>query len=381
MMNEYKASPQPRFTDFSFSVDGTLIDRKGNIRDGVLLLINLIKQNYPDAHINIISSLPYENAKNAVDQINSRLAWHGMGPIAPNYSCLSGAVFVESNGRAYTATSLPADFIKGAIEIAKYHDPMATVYLNVCDDIDLTAIDKDLYGDAQGQRALSVQHKSEFHSESWIKRNLYDRVVEYLKTKVQPDFPTEAVSKQQFEEDLEQNKVRTIQMSSISKTFSKEIFGDLKKYAAEYNQANGTNIKITPGSAAIEISSNGKEWGYAQLIGTPNEKHMYIGDGNNDCKILEAVKNAGGCAIGFRKMPAAKSGNYAATEFDQVIKIIKHEHAGGHPNEYADTKTAREEIENQSDSKFLGVISAIHTPLATPVAKVKSLFNENPMDK
>ena len=361
-----------KLTDFSFDVDGTILDHNGNIRSGAVDLFKAIQVKYPNANINIISQLPYQTAKKMVDEINHELDRSNRPPIEPNYACLSGALFVLKDGTTYTEAHIPSDFVRGSIKIAKSRDPMVTPYLNIYDNIAVMTRENYDGKDAKLDYHMTTQSRSEFRSDSWIKRNFYDPVIELMKNKVQPDFPTEAVSKKQFEQDLYRENVRSIQMSSISRPITREIVQDLEAYAKEYNNEYGTDIKIIPGGSAIEICNPGKTASYIQLAGTPNSQHFYVGDGNNDCEILRQVAKSGGCAVGFRRMPAAISGNYTATNFEQIAKIIEHDEYGFAPEEYTSSKDALEEIQNKGNSKLLGAISAIHTLPARAIAEVRN---------
>lgn len=273
---------------FAFDLDGTLVDKKGKLVNGVVELFNnTIKQNmYPK--FLICTGNDVGAVKETVNEINNELKTkYNQEPIKFAISACAGAVIIDEDGKQIRETSLSYDDFNNIFEKTKSIDPKAIV---------LFRDDKNLYYTAP--KSLS-------------KENLKILTLKII-TKLKPigDFKVVALDASKRDALLKANKIRSLEILTLSSEKNKIITGALSKEFKDLTVSPGFTIQVSDGSKLDSIR---------EVFGDNLEEVMYMGDGYNDIIPMKSCKIS--FAVG-KKSKVLQSATIALQEFGDVNKVL-----------------------------------------------------------
>jgi hydroxymethylpyrimidine pyrophosphatase-like HAD family hydrolase len=257
---------------------------------------------------------------------------------------------------------LPEEFVKKVFEVSKKYDPMSTVFTNFGPlkghQMKYRAVDFPLGFNGGEMNYTSTQGK----------KKRFDPILKRFMDKMNPTVVTKECDAEEFNDRLAKHQVSGMHIASLS-------IPALKKIQAELNELNKypseTRPQLILTNGRIEVTM-GKEKVLERLV--PDlSRALYVGDGANDIKCLEKVRNANGLAIAMGELGKVigkvvpdslytNNGIHAVSTLSEIPDIIDmHEKNGPFSNLHNGTQKGFKK------SKLLAVASGLYTPLIEPI--------------
>ena len=273
------------FKNFIFDMDGTLIDSKQMLKNGVVEMFECLKNNVTHANFAIASGARLNQIERVCEEINSRLT----SKINFNKISNCGACINHNGINEYR--ELTNEIMAEIICICKTVDKDSII---VCrgKEIDYATLPQ------------STEGQEFFHEVDNIARQF--------------GIITQAVSESEFSSRIQQNDVLSVEI--ISKKKQNEIYKNLQSIIENH----GLYVAL---GYAIEISTLGKVAAIEKLFMLQNrdnqdnsfENTVYMGDGYNDVEVFERAKLSFGIGDNLFVL---KHATYAIDNYKQATDFL-----------------------------------------------------------
>ena len=271
-------------THYTYDLDGTLIDGKSEIKDGVIEMFDEILKNVKMPVFTIASGARVNQIDDVMRTINSRLK---NGKIKYNVVANSGSLIRTTSGKTSINPLSGRDFMD-ICKIVKAISPNAVVVY----------------------RTMLYDYMD--FAENSVQKALHCAIQKFgPKFGVEP----EEVLEKDILKIARNNEVMNILIMSLNPNDKKKIYNALK------NHFGISDIFVSDGTA-IDVSNFGKKNALTKRFGLDTVKKMvYVGDGKNDIEMLNTARYS--FAVG-KKLKVISQADYAITDFRQISDHLFH---------------------------------------------------------
>jgi len=270
---------------YTFDLDGTLIDSKGELKDGVVQMFDEILANVKAPVFTIASGARINQIEEAMSKINKGLK---NGQVHYNVVANSGSIIRTTSGKE-TVNPLTGRDCSAVCNIVNTISPNSIIIYRTM------LYDYMEYPKNSTQKALHA---------------LLLNVGE--KFGIEP----EEVSEKDIVKFARGNEVMNILVICLNPKEKKQIFEALQ------NRFGIGDINISDGTA-IDISTYGKKLALVKRFGIETVKKMvYVGDGKNDIEMLSSARHSFGVG---KKLKVVSQAVYAVTNYKQITDSLFHD--------------------------------------------------------
>lgn len=253
-----------KYSNYAFDLDGTLIDGKGNLKDGVLELFKNIITKVDNPKVAICTGNSVQVALNALDKIKDGLKEKynlGFNGVRVAVSGFGGGVVID-DGNVINNKGIMATKFHEIRELVNIIDKDAYIFLNTKNGV------------------YFVCDKPSF------KLQLMEQLLK-LREKISPklDIQLHEIDKYEYYKLIENKKVRSLGILSLNKGMNNAIFKLLSK--------DLKNLTVCRDDRHIEIFNGSKTESLRMVFGNDLSNVVYIGDGLNDMKAMRS------CGLSF----------------------------------------------------------------------------------
>ncbi|MBQ8749754.1 MAG: HAD hydrolase family protein [Clostridia bacterium] len=274
---------------FVFDLDGTLIDNRGRLFDGVAEFFYYAIITYKEPKFMICTGNSVEKARQTIVKINKELAknYHYKSGIKFYISAFSGTVIYDENGNIIKNNTINNDRFLQIETTVK--DITNNSYIFLC------CKDGIYY----------------LPPKTFSKQNLQAQILK-LAQKINPscDYNIEPIKSEEYYKLVNLGKVHSLKVLSLDKQKKKEIFKTLNGGFYGLSVNDGFVIEVSAGSKLSAINS---------IFGYDLCDVVYMGNDFNDIEPMQACGKS--FAFGNNE-EVKKSATYALNQFAEVNEII-----------------------------------------------------------
>ncbi len=276
------------YKKFAFDLDGTIIDKKGNIRAGFINLIQKIMTTVENPQIVICTGNNNKYAENIIKKINESLIENfgdDAKKIVPTIISFGGAQITYING-FYLREPLSLELVQKIEYYSKLVDKKAVILINTQDGYHYkqpNLLSKDRATMGVLKLAMPLLGAS--------------------------DFQVSALKDEDYEKCIENKKVLSMEILSLDFGKKQLLLKTLQDQIPECSFSNGTTIQVSPISKCKTL----------ETVCNNLEEVVYFGDGYNDINLLEK------CGLSFAfgdKTQVLYSADYAIKDFDDANNYL-----------------------------------------------------------
>ena len=271
-------------THYTFDLDGTLIDGKGELKDGVVEMFDEILANVKEPVFTIASGARINQVETAMNKINARLK---NGQARYNVVANSGSIIRTTSGKM-TINALTGRDCSAACNVVSTISPNSIII-----------------------------YRTMLYDYVEYPKNSTQKALHTILLNVGEKFGIEAqeVDEKDIVKLARGNEVMNILVICLNPKEKKQIFEALQ------NRFGIGEISISDGTA-IDISTYGKKLALVKRFGAETVKKMvYVGDGNNDIEMLSSARHSFGVG---KKLKVVSEAVYAITNYKQITDNLFH---------------------------------------------------------
>ncbi len=284
--------------NFTFDVDGTLINSHGELNTGVVSIFNRILDTKEDAHITFVSGNSTANVQKVITKINDKFREADkLYVLHPNIISFAGSAVYRANGSHLSPieeTPLKLDDIQSIYSRVKECDKNAVIFF--CTNEGNYYVQPKMA--SKTRLALAVLNMKE-------------------NKKGDGGFKASPTNLQTIHSKVKAGEVYSLEILTLNKESNKNLHESLKPIATN------SGITLNPGQT-IQVSSHSKLQALNTLYQNLTPNMLYVGDSYNDVDCLKFFTPS--FAIG-KNINALTSANVAIKDFSQIMPFINNDYS------------------------------------------------------